>query len=62
MRYTKYKKIIKVSCFGDADLWASKTYSMYKTNSTFNISKRCRCSLNGALNDILLSKNARLVL
>ena len=62
MRYTKYKKIIKVSCFGDADLQASKTDSVNKTNSTFNNSKRCRYSLNGALYDILLSKNARLVL
>ena len=35
---------------------------MYKINGNFTYCKRCRYSLNGVLNDILLSKNARLIL
>ena len=35
---------------------------MYKINGNFTNCKRCRHLLNGVLNDILLSKNARLVL
>ena len=35
---------------------------MYKINGNFTNCKRCRNLLNGVLNDILLSKNARLVL
>ena len=62
MRYTKYKKLIKISCFGKDDLWSSKADSVYKTNNVYNNSKQCRYSLNGVLNDTLLSKNARLIL
>ena len=41
---------------------ASKDDSVYKTNNVFNNSKQCLYSLNGVLNDTLLSKNARLIL
>ena len=35
---------------------------MYKINGNFTNCQRCRYLLNGALNDILLSQNARLIL
>ena len=56
----KYKKLIKVTLFGKDDILESKTDSMYKINGNFTNCKRCRFNLNGMLNDILLSKNARL--
>ena len=62
MLYTKYKKLIKVTLFGKDDILESKTDSQYKINGNFTNCKRCRYLLNGVLNDILLSKNARLVL
>jgi hypothetical protein len=61
MRYTKYKNLYKV--FGDNDLWRSKADSQYRTpGSSFINSKTCRFNLNGAFNDVILSKNARLIL
>jgi hypothetical protein len=30
MRYTKYKKIVKISVFGDDDTWISISKSVYK--------------------------------
>ena len=48
--------------FGGADLWATKTDSMYKTNSNYYNGKQCRYCLNLELNDNLLSKNARIIL
>ena len=63
MKYTKYKKNIRVACFGPDDVWKSNTDSQYKTiGSTFTNGKICRCNLNGALNDVILSNNARLIL
>ena len=62
MRYTKYKRLIKATLFGKDDILESKTDSKYKINGNFTNCKRCRFNLNGMLNDVLLSKNARLVL
>ena len=62
MRYTKYKNLIKVTLFGKNDIWLTNSDSLYKINGNFTNCKRCRFNLNGMLNDILLSKNARLVL
>ncbi len=63
MRYTKYKNIVKVSCFGDNDLWRNKAESQYRTpGSSVTNGKTCRFNLNGAFNDVILSKNARLIL
>ena len=57
MQETKYKKFIKISCFGDDDLWLNNTDSQYKINGNFTNCKRCRYTFNGVLNDTLLSKN-----
>ncbi len=63
MRYTKYKKLYKVSCFGNNDEWRARTESQYRTpGASFINGKTCRFNLNGAFNDVILSKNARLVL
>ena len=58
----KYKKLIKVTLFGKDDIWITNSDSVYKINGNFTNCKRCRFNLNSMLNDILLSKNARLVL
>ncbi len=62
MRYTKYKKCYKISCFGDDDELRNNADSQYRTVTNFINSKRCRFSFNGAFNDVNLSKNARLIL
>ncbi len=63
MRYTKYKNLYKVSLFGNNDEWKNKAESQYMTSgSSFINSKTCRFNLNGAFNDVILSKNARLIL
>ena len=62
MRYTKYKKLIKVSCFGQLIYGKQKQIQCIKLMVIFTNCKRCRYSLNGVLNDTLLSKNAHLVL
>ena len=63
MRYTKYKKLYKVSLFGFNDEWFAKAESQYITlGSSFTNGKRMRFNLNGAFNDVVLSKNARLIL
>ena len=63
MRYTKYKKIYKVSLFGNNDEWRARTESQYRTPGvSFINGKTCRVNLNGAFNDANLSKNARLIL
>ena len=63
MRYTKYKKIYKVSLFGPNDEWRVNAASQYRIpGSSVTNGKTCRFNLNGAFNDIILSKNARLIL
>ena len=63
MRYTKYKNLYKVSLLGNNDEWTNKADSQYMTSgSSFINSKRMRFNLNGAFNDVNLSKNARLIL
>ena len=63
MRYTKYKKLYKVSLFGNNDDWKARTESQYRTPGvSFINGKTCRFNLNGAFNDVILSKNARLIL
>ena len=50
MRYTKYKKLYKVSLFGPNDDWRVKADSQYRTpGSNFSNGKICRFNLNGAL-------------
>jgi hypothetical protein len=44
-------------------MWASRTESQYRTPGvSFINGKICRFNLNGAFNDVILSKNARLIL
>lgn len=62
MRYTKYKNFVKISLFGDDDIWASNTNSVYIVEGNLINSKRMRFNFNGSLNDVKLSNNARLVL
>ncbi len=59
MRYTKYKKYYKISCFGNNDVWANRADSQYRTSGiSFTNGKTCRFNFNGAFNDVILSKNA----
>lgn len=59
-RYIKYKQVSRVQLFGEDDLLKSVNSSVYKTSdSTYTNGKLMRFSLNGSLNHIKLSKNAR---
>jgi hypothetical protein len=59
-RYIKYKQVSRIQLFGDDDLLKSANSSVYKTSdSTYTNGKLMRFSLNGSLNHIKLSKNAR---
>jgi hypothetical protein len=62
MRYTVHKNFVKISVFGDDDIWISNSNSVYRIDGTLNNCKRMRFNFNGALNDVKLSKNARLIL
>ena len=63
MKYTKYKNRYKISCFGRDDIWRARAESQYRTpGAGFTNGKTCRFNLNGAFNDVILSKNARLIL
>ena len=63
MRYTVHKNLYKVSLFGPNDDWKNKSDSQYRApGSSFSNGKICRFNLNGAFNDVILSKNARLIL
>jgi hypothetical protein len=63
MKYTKYKKSYRISCFGNNDDWRNKADSQYRTiGSSFINGKVCRFSFNGAFNDVILSKNAHIIL
>ena len=39
MQYTKYKNFVKISLFGDDDIWLSNSNSVYKVDGTINNSK-----------------------
>lgn len=59
-RYIKYKQVSRVQLFGEDDLLKSVSSSVYKTSdSIYTNGKLMRFSLNGSLNHIKLSKNAR---
>ena len=63
MKYTKNKKSYRISCFGNNDDWRNKADSQYRTiGSSFINGKVCRFSFNGAFNDVILSKNAHIIL
>ena len=62
MRYTKYKNLYKVSLFGHNDEWRLNANSQYRVFGNVQNAKTCRFNLNGAFNDVILSKNARLIL
>ena len=61
MRYTVHKIFVKISVFGDDDTWISNTNSVYRIDGTLTC-KRMRFNFNGSLNNVKLSKNARLML
>ncbi len=61
--YQKYKTVSRLQLFGDDDIWASNTNSVYKTEgSSFTNGKRMRFNLKGAMNDVRLSKKARMIM
>jgi len=62
MRYTVHKNFVKISVFGDDDTWISNTKSVYRIDGTLTNCKRMRFNFNGSLNNVKLSKNARLML
>ena len=61
-RYTQYKKLYRVSLYGDDDSLFSNTNSAYSTGGTITNAKRMVFNLNTVLNNERLSANARLVL
>ena len=62
-RYTQYKKLYRVSLYGDDDKYLSDTNSIYASaGSSFTNTKRMRFDLNTVFNNVRLSSNARLVL
>ena len=62
MRYTVHKNLVKIAVFGDDDIWATNSNSVYRVDTSLNNCKRMRFNFKGCLNDIQLSNNARLVL
>ena len=62
MRYTVHKIFVKISVFGDDDTWISNSNSVYRIDGTLTNCKRMRFNFNGSLNNVKLSKNARLML
>ena len=63
MRYTKYKKLYKISLFGNNNEWKNKASAQYRLpGSSFTNGNTCRFNLNGAFNDVILSNNARFIL
>ncbi len=63
MKYIKYKTRAKIVLTGDDDLLSSNTASQYKTfSSNFTNGKNFKFNLNGCLNDIQLSHNARCIM
>ena len=62
MRYTVHKNFVKISVFGDDDIWATNSNSVYTIDTSLNNCKRMRFNFNGCLNNVKLSKNARLIL
>ena len=62
MRYTVHKNLVKIAVFGDDDIWATNSNSVYAIDTSLNNCKRMRFNFNGCLNSVKLSKNARLIL
>ena len=62
MRYTVHKNFVKISVFGDDDIWVTNPNSVYRVDTSLNNCKRMRFNFNGCLNSVKLSKNARLIL
>ena len=62
MRYTVHKNLVKIAVFGDDDIWATNSNSVYRVDTSLNNCKRMRFNFNGCLNSVKLSKNARLIL
>ena len=60
-RYIKYKQVARIQLFADDDVLKTAASSVYKlSDSTFPNSKQMRFNLNGALNHVKLSNNARI--
>ena len=62
MQYSRFKQICRITLSGDNDAYNSSTYTYSTGAGGVTNSKRMRFNLNGALNDIKLSQNARLSL
>ena len=63
MFYQRFKTVCRLQLFGDDDVWATNTNTAYKSNnSTYTNGKRMRFNLNCALNDLRLSKKARMIM
>ena len=61
-KYIKYKTRVKLVLTGDDDVFTT-TASTYKTTGSSYINgKIIRFNLNGAFNDVLLSRNARCIM
>ena len=63
MKYIKYKTRTKIVLCGDDDVYKNSSTSLYKSlNSNYTNGKNLRFNLNGALNDLQLSHNARCIM
>ena len=60
-RYIKYKQVARIQLFADDDVLKSAASSVYKlSDSTLPNCKLMRFNVNGALNHVKLSNNARI--
>ena len=62
MKYTKYKTRVKLVLTGDDDLFTTSASTYKTTGSSYTNGKTIRFNLNGAFNDVLLSRNARCIM
>ena len=57
----KYKQLSRIQLFGDDNIYNKVQYQYNTTGSTVNNSIKMRFDLKGVLSDVILSRNARLI-
>ncbi len=57
----KYKQVCRLQVFGDDNVYNNARYQYSTVNNTFTNAIRMRFDLRGNLGDVILSKNARVV-
>ena len=60
-RNIKYKQLCRCQLFGDDNIFNTAQYQYNTSGSTVNNSIKMRFNLKGALSDVILSRNARVI-